>query len=316
MRRIRLAVVLFFFVSCACFAAYYGLEWKNADRNAPEIEIEEDALVVNVSATEEELLEGVTAWDEEDGDLTARLQIASLSPFVGKNERTVNYIVFDSADRAATASRTVLYRDYEPPRIYIKSPLCFSTGELSNWLGKLNYQAADVIDGDLTGKVRMSYTTVYGLAAGDHEITFQVNNSAGDTCILPVKMTITDPKEELGKYYPMLSDYVVYVRAGESLEEEKLPVGMIGNGAEYLFEKVKESEGTDSAGAGEDGDGTGADDSERGEQMETSNGIALRDIRVRSYVNYNVPGIYTVEYSYTTEDDITAVTVLYVVVEE
>lgn len=291
MRTMRLAVVLFFLLSCVCFAAYYGMEWKNADRNVPEIQIENDKVEVYVSATEEDLLEGVTAWDEEDGDLTDRLQVVSLSPFVGQKERTVNYIVFDSAGKPATASRTVLYRNYESPRIYIKAPLRFEVGELVEGLETLDYEAVDVLDGDLTNKVRISYTTAYGIVAGDYNFTLQVSNSAGDTCILPVKMTILDPNEELGKYYPVLSDYVVYVKAGRDLDEKDLLTGVAGNGRTYMFDEVVEGN-------------------------EDFDVVSRRDIEINSNVNYDVPGVYTVEYSYTTEDDVTAVTVLYVVVEE
>lgn len=300
MRKIRMAVILFFIISCICFGVYCWMEWKHADRNAPVLQLESEVLKVSASATEEELLAGVTAQDVEDGDLTDRIQIASLSPLVGGSERTIRYIVFDSADQLATATRTLIYTDYNSPRIYLKEPLRFTAEGFAKGIDAVECYAEDMIDGDLTNRMRITYSSYSTIPEGQHEIIFQVNNSAGDTCIVPMELTIVNREEEARKLYPLLSDYIVYTKVGEELDEEAYLLGLTYNGAEYLFEENTESE----------------NDSETEENGAEEDKITARDIRIRSQVNYEAAGVYTIEYSYTSSEEITAVTTLYVVVEE
>ena len=313
MRKIRVAVILFFIISCICFGLYCWTEWKYADRNAPVLQLESEVLKVSASATEEELLAGVTAQDVEDGDLTDRVQIASLSPLIGGSERTIRYIVFDSADQVATATRTLIYTDYESPRIYLKDPLRFAAEGLSAGIGSVECYAEDMIDGDLTNKMRITYSSYSTMPEGQYEIILQVNNSAGDTCIVPMELAIVNREEEAGKFYPLLSDYIVYTKVGEELDEEVLLLGVTYNGAEYLFEEDAES-GNDSETEETGAEGGSTTDINNTSQEDDK--ITVRDIRIRSHVNYDKVGIYTVEYSYTSPEEITAVTTLYVVVEE
>ena len=294
MRKIQVAVILFFIVSCICYGVYSLLEWKQADHNTPVISIEEDVLLVKASASEEELLAGVTAQDAEDGDLTDRVQIASMTPLINGQERTIQYIVFDSADQLATATRKIIYEDYTSPKIYLQEPLRFTVDDFTQEIIDLAYTAEDVIDGDLTNKMHISYDLVnqtmyaeiYGtsIEPGEYTITFQVNNSAGDTCILPLTMTLVEKEDSAEKAYPVLSDYVVYTKVGRKVDVMKYPVGLNRMGRNYLFEEL--------------------------------GNVSVKDIEIQSHVNYEEAGIYTVEYTFTMAGGEAAATTLYVVVED
>ena len=288
MRKIRGLVIVFFIASCVCFGAYIGLKWLHTDLNEPEIHFDDEKLSVSASAKEDALMAGVTAKDKEDGDLTDRIQVASMSPLLANNERTIEYVVFDDANNFATATRTVVYKDYVPPRIYVKEPLRFTLNNYEGRLENLEMEAVDMIDGDVTNRVRKSWgETSYLENTGNYKYIFQVNNSAGDSCIVPVEITIVDSANENGKYYPILNEYIVYTSVGKELDMDEYLEGIQGGNETYMFDSYDNPEG-----------------------------VSADSVTIRSYVNYEKPGVYKVIYAYMSSDYVVAETTLYVVVEE
>ena len=301
MRRIRIAVCVIFVASCAIFGVYMYQTRMVEDHTAPVISLEEDVVTVSVDAEDAEILKGVPALDDKDGDITGSVRISSMSHFIEKGKRYVTYIVFDQANQAGTAQRTLVYTDYHSPRIYLKDPLRFSLNEVSSGNPSLDLTAEDCLDGDITNQVRTTFdTNYYDMLPGDYSVTVQVSNSAGDVCSIPLKMTLVDPsdREESRKLYPMLEDYIVYTAVGESLDLNAYVTGMMRGSQAYSMEEA---------------------------QLYLN--VGTEDLEISSNVNYEQPGVYTVEYSCTaggtqgdegtTETDaVTAVTRLYVVVEE
>ena len=288
MRKIRVLVIIFFLISCGCFGAYVALEWMQADYNEPVLSFTEEKLTVSATATDAELVAGVTAEDKEDGDLTDRIQVLSLSPLFANNERTIEYVVFDDASNFATATRTIAYNDYVPPRIYLKEPLRFNLNNYEDQLDSLEMEAVDMIDGDITNKIRRSWRSyAYLDATGEYLYAFQVNNSAGDSCIVPVSITIVDPADESGKYYPVLEDYIVYTSVGNEVDLNEGLIGLKSMNTMYDFEDYDNPEG-----------------------------VTADNVTIRSFVDYEKPGVYEVIYAYMSSDYVTAETTMYVVVEE
>lgn len=288
MRKIRLLVCLFFVVSCICYGVHAIKELITKDKNPPVITIEETTLRVGEGFTEKDLFAGVTAKDEEDGDLTDRVQIASISRFQSDGSRTVQYIVFDNASQLGIAERTIVYDGYIPPRIYLKEPLRFTANTYWDEMETLEITAEDFIDGDISSQVRFSYgDNVYEVEPGDYPVTFQVNNSAGEACIVQVQLTIVDSSGENGKYYPLLNDYIAYTKVGEKLDYQSFLKGIESSSVTYVF--------------GEAG---------------TPANISASKVTIEDHVDYETPGTYTVTFSYTTRDNVTAKTVMFVVVED
>lgn len=288
MRKIRIAVCTLFVFSCIIFTAYLFKERLVEDHTPPEIFFEEDRITASVTADDAELLQGVTAKDNRDGDLTDSVRISSMSHFIEKGRRTVTYIVFDKANQPASAQRTLVYTDYVSPRIYLKKPLRYTVNEAksANILG--NMTAEDCILGDLSGQIRMSISDAwYDQEPGEYSLTVQVSNGTGDICSIPMSVMITDrnDSDEAKKYYPMLSEYIVYTSADKPLVLKDYLIGVMRGSTEYLFE-------------------------------EEETGVLAEDIKISSDINYGVPGVYEVEYSYTSTEGIRAVTKLYAVVEE
>ncbi|MFR8335181.1 MAG: tyrosine-protein phosphatase [Oscillospiraceae bacterium] len=74
---------------------------KTVDDVPPVLTCTEGVLEVSVSASQEELPSGVTAWDNRDGDLTSEIMIDHISTLIGANTAKITYVVFDSSDRVA-----------------------------------------------------------------------------------------------------------------------------------------------------------------------------------------------------------------------
>ena len=64
-----IVLIAFVFVSIAS-AAVFVSEKLAVDKTIPEITVEGEMIEVSLKATDEELLKGVTAYDEKDGDRT------------------------------------------------------------------------------------------------------------------------------------------------------------------------------------------------------------------------------------------------------
>lgn len=290
MRKIRVTVCLFFVVSCVVFGIYMVKTKMVEDHTPPVITCEDDTIELSVSAEPSELLKGITAKDDRDGDITDSVLISSMSHFIGKGKRTVTYIVFDKANQAATLNRTVIYTDYTSPKIRLTKPLRYNSDQAMNANFMENLSAEDCLDGDISGQARMvKGDSYYTAEPGEYPVTLQVSNSAGDVRSLPVSLVITDSKDhtEAAKCYPMLSEYIVYTKVGQSVDAASYLTGLVRNGAELSF---AEDAGLLKAHA--------------------------EDVSISSNVDYENPGVYTIAYSYTSEAGVTAVTKLYVVVEE
>lgn len=98
---------------CIALAGAGYMTYKNQDRTAPEIKVDQSK---KIAYTEGEgygkLLEGVTAQDEKDGDLTSEVFVEKVVP-VSKKKAVVYYGVTDKAKNVGTASREVTYQAAE-----------------------------------------------------------------------------------------------------------------------------------------------------------------------------------------------------------
>lgn len=286
MRRIRLAVVGIFVLSLIAFIVFNIVNRVTTDSTPPVITSESDTVTVSVAAEESELLAGLTATDDEDGDLTGEIMISSMSNFTEPGKRTVSYVVFDASNNASTLTRNLEYTDYTAPQIKLTQPLRYSLNEMEDASLTENMSVQDCLDGDITQQIRATFNDgSYIAMAGEYGITVQVSNSAGDTCSVPLTVTVTDPAEESGKYYPMLSDYIVYAPVGGYVDLTSLLIGLENSSTQYLF-----ADANPSAPGG------------------------IESVAIGGAIDYNTPGTYTVDYQFTSASGVTGTTKLAVVV--
>lgn len=80
--------------------------YLDEDRMAPVIHMEEVEMEYREGMSDEELLAGVTAMDETDGDVTGGLVVEKVSE-VGNGTVIVTYGVKDSSGNVGKASRVI-----------------------------------------------------------------------------------------------------------------------------------------------------------------------------------------------------------------
>lgn len=191
-----------------------------ASDKPPVISCSSESIHVSISASDEELLAGVTAFDAEDGDLTDRIVIESISRFVEKGKSIITYAVFDSHNHVATASRELYFTDYVSPRFELTNALEFTTASSVNPLKFI--KAYDCIDGDISAKISISTVNPddYLSTVGSHAVEFRVTNSYGDIATLTTDIVVTNKTSTEMKYTPVinLSTYLVYIDKGEIID--------------------------------------------------------------------------------------------------
>ena len=287
MRRLRITIVILFVLSGIAFLGYNIADRMLSDHTPPVITSDSDTISVSVAAEESELSAGLTATDDKDGDLTDSIRISSMSNFTEPGKRTISYVVFDSANQAATLTRNLEYTDYVSPKIHQTQPLRFSLNELDEISLAGSMTAEDCIDGDITNQIRANFGDVYISSAGSYTITVQVSNSAGDTCSVPVDVTVTDPSDpaEREKYYPVLSEYIVYTDV--ACRSTRRPFSPAWRGTAHSICSM---------------------------WMQGVLPAGRESVVIAGAVDYNTAGTYTLEYQFANADGVTAVTKLAVVV--
>lgn len=96
-------------VICLALAAVYVVINLAEDDEPPQIEIQEQELVYTEGESRDVLLEGVTANDSRDGDVTDSLLVENVYPAPEAGVATVVYVARDGSNNIAKASRTVTY---------------------------------------------------------------------------------------------------------------------------------------------------------------------------------------------------------------
>lgn len=98
---------------CIALAGAGYMTYKNQDRTVPEIKVDQSEKIAYTEGEDYgKLLEGVTAQDDKDGDLTSEVFVEKVVP-VSKKKAVVYYGVTDKAKNVGTASREVTYQAAE-----------------------------------------------------------------------------------------------------------------------------------------------------------------------------------------------------------
>lgn len=222
MKKIKICSILLFLISTVAFVGFRFYEGVAADRKAPVITAKEDTVRVSVEDEEAKLLEGVTAKDSRDGDVTDSLVIQSLSPFIEGTQRTVNYAAVDDSGNVGYFSRTMEYSDYQAPAFSLSSPLRFPMGSTINICEGLT--ASSVLDGDLSGSVKYSLDRAISNAApASYPVEFRVTDSAGRTSYLTTEIEVFDRAAE--SIEVSLSAYLIYLKPGDAFDPAAYYVG-------------------------------------------------------------------------------------------
>lgn len=277
MRNIQIILIVLFLVVSVVFTAFFFYDRTMLDHEAPMIVSDGQPVRVSVHASDKELCVGLTASDNVDGDLTDRIIVRKVSQLYGSNSALIYYAVFDSSSNYCTFSRSISYTDYRKPRFALSQPLSFNISNKVTLEDRLT--ASDLIDGDITQRIRVASTSVSIMDPGVYPITVQVMNTSGDTAVVTLPVVI----QSVTSRHPVirLSDYLIYADKDEELTEEKL--------RSYIVSA-----------------------------RDTSSGTLLNaeDIQIDwSQLDTSKRGCSNISYSYTNSKDLTYTVILTVIVE-
>lgn len=213
MRLLRAVVTVLFFAVTAVFMFCFINEKMTSDNTRPVINIAGDVLEVSVNDGDDVLLRDVTASDEKDGDLTDKLIVESISKFSEPGVCSVTYAVCDADKHVTSASRTIRYTDYVPPRFKLNTSLCYSVAGRVNVAGQVG--AEDVLDGDISGSVVLTSGDFKSGTEGVFTLDAKVTNSKGDMSELEIPLIVEDRTATAPVI--LLTDYLIYTKKGEEV---------------------------------------------------------------------------------------------------
>ena len=101
-------IALLLLLGCVDVGAVGFLTYKNQDRTAPVITVSNKKMSYTAGDSYDGLLEGVTARDDRDGDLTDEVFVDKVVP-TSKKKAVVYYGVMDKSNNVGTARKTVSY---------------------------------------------------------------------------------------------------------------------------------------------------------------------------------------------------------------
>lgn len=200
------------------FFGYQMARQLGTDKQGPEITVAGEVVEISVSAPREAYLQGVTATDDRDRDVTDLILVESVYGITSDRLAMVTYAAFDRSGNVTKAQRQIRFADYHSPRFRLDRALVFpgtSGLDVMEFIG-----AEDLFDGDMVRRVRATLINNSGTLSdpGIHDVKLQVTNSLGDTAELILPVEIYPPE----KYNATLTltDYLIYLPKGASFQAD------------------------------------------------------------------------------------------------
>ncbi len=207
-------------------ASHVGLNYlteKNSG-NAPVISSDVDEIQIPCAYKKEDLLQGLTAIDAEDGNITEKILIGGFSDFTERGVSSLEYAVYDKDGNIGTFIRKVKFSDYTPPRIIIFSPFVFKATSNKYNMPSLYLEGWDKLDGDISKHLLITSDTVDYSEPGNYTASVYLKNSFGDTVNMDLPIHILDPGKN--GYAIELKEPMIYVNKGAAVNPEEYIVAV------------------------------------------------------------------------------------------
>lgn len=214
MKAIRNIVIVLLVIALGIYVASWFVEQSREDPTRPTITSDVEVLELPCAYSQEQMLSGLTAYDERDGDLTSEILVGEISRFQQKGTCEVTYVVFDSSNQPATLTRQVVFTDYRSPQFTLTQPLVFVQGRgssASSYVG-----ATDMLDGDISSSVRMTNSNISYSVVGDYEMDVEVTNSFGDLAEATLPVHIVEQYQQALTI--QLTQNLVYLSVGDAFQ--------------------------------------------------------------------------------------------------
>ncbi len=176
-------------------------------------------------------LEGVTAIDEIDGNLTGEITLDDTDVNYGvPGEYTVTYYVTDSSGNVAEKSASVIVQDTTPPVISL-TKTSYSVNAGSEALDFASVvSATDAVDGDLTDSVVIDDSAVDYDTPGTYEVTYSISDSSGNVTEKTASVTVKAKQTQIASTSGSTSaSSSSSVSAGSSLDSETVYITNTGS---------------------------------------------------------------------------------------
>lgn len=118
----RKGLIVIMVIACLGLGGGFFWLWQQSDRTGPDITFPSDNIYSS-DMTEEELLEGVTAEDEKDGDVTDSLIIENVFQSKNGEKITVVYTAKDSSNNVTKVTRQMDFGEKEDENLSENSEL-------------------------------------------------------------------------------------------------------------------------------------------------------------------------------------------------
>ena len=229
MRYLRAGAIVALLLSLVFSLWANYLYYSSVDKHAPKITNAVEQLQISVQDPPEALLQGLTAEDTTDGDLTDQIMVASISHFIEPGLVNVKYVVFDSYNNSATLTRRVQYTDYESPVFTLDKAPVYTVGSTFDLLDHI--QVNDCLDGDISGRVRVISNMVNNFSVGNYPVVLEVSNSCGDTAQATIWVTYQSKEEAV---QIALHQYIANVQVGQTLDPYSFITSVTNQNGEAL----------------------------------------------------------------------------------
>lgn len=211
MKLLRIIVCVLAVVSIG--AVIYFVINDDADIVPPVLNCSSDDIVISVSDTDEKLLSYVKAYDDKDGDISDRIIVENIAPYVSSGKADITYSVCDKSNNVAKLGITATYSDYKSPRFYLKKPLLLEykarTFNVTDYVGVIDPFDKQSADNNLIAITDCSTVTV-----GDYPLELRVTNEKFDSVSLLLSITVSAKTN----VEPIkLSKYLEYCKVGDTI---------------------------------------------------------------------------------------------------
>lgn len=102
-------LVAMLLLACAALLAGNVVIYIGKDRNGPDITVPQEELTYVAGSDTSALLNGVTAVDDRDGDVTSTVTVESIIPNEDQTGASVVYVAKDSKNNVTKAARLISY---------------------------------------------------------------------------------------------------------------------------------------------------------------------------------------------------------------
>jgi len=209
----RAVILLLSIVTGIFYFIQFGVYGVKTNGTYPTITTDRKVIEVSIM-DKDKLFEGISARDDQDGDLTGKILIESISKFIEKGVCNITYVVCDSDNNVSKLTRKVKYTDYESPKFIIDHEPQFYIGSTISMDDFIKCYC--LIDGDISSKIKYDFGNLTTNVPGVYTVKAMVTNSKGDVVDLSFEVTVRERNVKTPKI--KLESYVLYVKTGEEVD--------------------------------------------------------------------------------------------------